>query len=323
MIQTATKCAVAVFHGHAAEIKFKRGKTEVMLTFRGEGTQQLARDLCFDSGMMIKTTIGSRVYCINVAQTYKHLGTMTDTTFSRAPECKHRISSTIEPFRALKKRIFKIDKLPVPRKWIFSESLCVTRLAYNLYTDSRMPKNAYASIARRYMTIVRSTSRCHSIAAEQKFFSDNEALAASLALPWNQVMALARLRYLARAMQSAPDVLFALLEDGSRHTDSWNELIRRDCSWLHSVVGHLYGIPEPEHDWESLMQWINDNMQSWQSAVRLAKKMLVRRIRNDSSRDVFVQAIHAALDEVGLPDVRNSSRAPPEKTVPTDFCLPL
>ena len=141
-----------------------------------------------------------------------------------------------------------------------------------MHTDSRLSRNAYGTVVKRYMYIVRSTSRCHSVSAANKFFTDEEALAASLALPWASLITLARLRYLARALISAPEVLFALLEDGARHPDSWNAIARRDCQWLFDRVGKLYGFPPPESNFDDLIDWIATIYTSWQSAVRLAKK---------------------------------------------------
>ena len=93
-------------------------------------------------------------------------------------------------------------------------------------------------------------------------------------------------------------------------------MIRSDCAWLFERVGKMYGFPPPDADWDLLTEFLTANVGKWQSAVRLAKRIEVRVIRNESARDVFLHAIHSALDEVGFPKIYDPYLPKQVKLVP-------
>lgn len=97
--------------------------------------------------------------------------------------------------------------LPTNRKWLLAESLTVTRLALNAHTDSNIPKHGIAALKKRYMQVVRSATGCFSVDKIGKYYTDMDALSAAEALPWDQLIAIERLRYLGRLFQFAPNGL--------------------------------------------------------------------------------------------------------------------
>ena len=95
----------------------------------------------------------------------------------------------------------------------------------------------------KYMHIVRSAAGCISVPKIGNIFSDAEALSIAEALPWEQLVAIERLRYACRLLQHAPQCLMALLEQLSVHKSSWTRLIFSDLEWMHGLVGKHFDMP--------------------------------------------------------------------------------
>ena len=102
-----------------------------------------------------------------------------------------------------------------------------------------------AELSKRYLYVARCTSQSHSNAKLGRFYSDDEALAAVCALPWQEHISIARLLYLGRMVANGPDILFALLEATACFPNSWTQIVINDCIWLHSLVHKHVDLPDP------------------------------------------------------------------------------
>ena len=51
---------------------------------------------------------------------------------------------------------------------------------------------------------------------------------------------------------------------------------RKRTTDIHNIIGDMYQIPPPDADWDLFIDWLNLNGKQWMSAVRLAKRIVVR-----------------------------------------------
>ena len=116
-------------------------------------------------------------------------------------------------------------QLPFTRKWLLAESLTITRLAYTAHTDAFLNISGTNLLRSKYMHIVRTAAGCIPVPEMGKNVSDAEALSIAEALPWEQLVAIERLRYAGRLLQHAPQCLMALLEQLSVHKYSWTHFV--------------------------------------------------------------------------------------------------
>ena len=289
------------FLAHACLINPEPGKTEVILCFRGRGTQAGRQEVFLEHGGMLGCNGGHAGQLrITVSFQYKHMGGIVDATGSMRYELKARADCAAAAGRPLRRRVIENSALTRDaRVMLVGRALVASRLHTN--AQAWMPLDA-DSRSRHQIAMLAMYRRVTGFTGDaEKHFSDAAALAEGLFAEPQEAITVARLRFLTRLLARAPDALFALLRSGRPGPGSWVGALDGDFCWLRQF-GRDSPCPadEPAVRAEQAAAVAVAAPKQWLALVRQAAASAQRRRRNHQEAANGLRACAAALGG-GLP----------------------
>ena len=247
---------VASYKRFGFNINWDKGKTEAFISLRGK---QAATQKCsiYRAGSSLKLPPECG-HDLRVVQSYKHLGSILESTGSSGPDAAHRATSAMSAFAPLSKKVFGCPSIDRKVRMDLFMSLVVSRLIYNVHVWSDLTAASYATLNSTYMRgLRRIAAACRfSSAPNQPTDSDVRRL---LGAPSLQCIIVQRRLMLASSIaMHGPRPLQAILSVRTNgQVIPWVRALRTDLAALttyHAPKLDELGPPQDNpHSWAALM----------------------------------------------------------------------
>eukprot|EP00435_Cladocopium_sp_Y103_P024816 s1891_g6.t1 len=246
---TGTLIDICTFHCMTPNIA--RGKTEVMMMFRGGGSRK--EKVAYygpEAPHTLPVLCETGLRPVQLVKHYKHLGGISHHTTDQHTEVRQRIGIGHQAFNQHRRVLFQNSQIERPKRVELFHILVVTKVLYG--SDSWVAMNIRTmqyfttAIFKLYRRLLKLKPSSH--------VSDEEVLD-MLAVPHpEELLRRARLRYLGTLMQTGLPHLWDLLA-----TDrEWTGLLEEDIVWLWQQLRNSSNLPDPRvsfEPWRNLMEF--------------------------------------------------------------------
>ena len=275
LVQEVTTAMHALFRRYGLTLNMQRGKTEVVMMYRGRDSNRF-RTLLFDTSTTptIVTSTPSHVVSIRVVPSYRHLGARYTMDLDINEEIESRISMAKQAFEELRKAIFGNRAMSSDARTKLYDSLVLSRLLYGCSTWSDVPA---PHLKRIETMIMQHHRRIHNLGFwTASNVSDQEFAAIHQVMPFRIHWARHRLVYLQHISRHALPVHRALLLAEYVTGKGWLREVVHDLRWLQQLVQMPFDVPTQAEQWETFWPQLA-SWQSWKRQVqRACRKHLIQ-----------------------------------------------
>jgi hypothetical protein len=227
------------------------GKTVVLYELRGRGAVKHRHRISEQQSSFEHVVCGGAVIRIPVQETYRHLGGLLSTAAEPIGEAKARAQSTNTAVKPLLARVLGNPAFDIRHRWDIWNSLAVSRLFYNAatwcYHGTAWCKPIHNVLVSCYSVL------CGAWRGNAGSRLPFKELCRILDAPTaSQFLSALRLRYWARMLRHAPDLLWALCQATAADPCSWSRLLLSDMVKLKAYSGKLASLPPPA---TGLVEW--------------------------------------------------------------------
>eukprot|EP00435_Cladocopium_sp_Y103_P041715 s1980_g11.t1 len=248
---------------HCMTPNLARGKTELLLAFRGCRSRQ--HKLQF-YGPQAPGTFP--VICekgtknIQLVQSYKHLGGMAHHTGDQRAEVRQRTAIAHRTMTQFRKQLFQNQAIPFERRKELFQTLVLTKFLYGAdswtFTSQKAWQVFHCAIIGLYRRLARLPSDGH--------FTDEEILVRVMLPSPEELLRRARLRYYVTLLQAdLPDVWSLLSKDVA-----WCRLLEQDMQWMWTQINHTSTLGAPDAHFEHWLFIAQTYPGYWKRLVRRA-----------------------------------------------------
>ena len=266
-IAETVSVVVECLEEHNLAINWGIGKTEVVITPAGEGSQRL-RDLIGLMGQKISVRPDDPTSpCIRVVHQYCHLGTLHLRSPSLLPEVNRRHAASVAASQALK-RVLSSAGVGLKHKRVLIESIMLSRTTFQACTWGPLNAKQEGVLERAY---VAAANRALGRSSMLHQLLDAEQLQTYGFPLLSNILRTRRLAYAARIVASAPILLLALIQRTMSSPSSWGQMLVRDFEWART------------HEFAEL-PLAADNPGNWQTYLAVNSSAWRKRIHGISAR---------------------------------------
>eukprot|EP00435_Cladocopium_sp_Y103_P016977 s3230_g4.t1 len=271
---------------HGVTPNLDKGKSEILLSLRGEGSRKLKLQFFSDvqgKCMPIVTEYGTQH--ISVVGHYTHLGNVAHHSGQYHREIRQRIAIGNKAFNTHRRVIFQNPAFSPTRRAELFMSLVNSKIVYAMdswvFDDNRTRDYFHSAMIRLYRRLLKLKP--------DSSWSDDEVLA-QVHLPSADILLrVARLRYLGLLYKCEEVTPWAAL----RADVQWSALVRSDLQWLWSKISRTCKLRDPDRhfgEWEYILRY---HRSYWKTLIqrgvaihkfKLQDQLLLRKLH----RDVFV-----------------------------------
>ena len=251
MVQSATHAMARASSKRGLLLNYAPGKTEVVLNVIGPGSRA-CKERLHDQSYVLKWTIEGIDYDLRVVHGYKHLGTWFQPGNTITKEVGNRGTVARQSWGPLHRSFYSKRYVSIKTKMAVFQTLTLSRLLYNAHIWSPCP----SAQLQRWQNMVRKPL---GLLARGQIFGisplelDVQTLCGILCiLPPEDLLHIARLRYLRRLLDVCPQVLWTMLLEAQHQTDSWLAACSASFEWFAQFYSEHMALPQP-HD---LNAWI-------------------------------------------------------------------
>jgi hypothetical protein len=273
-----TSVITDVFTGFGLVVNFGTNKTEAVLNIRGNASLKWKRKVfCSNKGVLEVPTNHSGTQKLTIAAQYKRLGTILSQADNMQAEIASRTQQTFLALRPLRRKIFGNPSISKSTKTQLLQSLLLSKMLFHspIWPVLRVGESKRLQTA--IMSVYRAAAGMQTTKLRQDHYSDTAVLVYLGAASPEELLKIARLRYLQRILRKAPHQLWAVLHAETAHKDSWLiSVLDEDLKWVYDLVGpEVLGITSrfDEEGWESIMirkgnSWKNVLVSAIRTAVQ-------------------------------------------------------
>jgi len=262
-----------VFYSKGLEINYAKGKTEVVVMFRGTDADR--HRLAFFSNHQesyVTTSTDTHVFRVRAVASYKHLGIRFQMDSDLNHELHCRLGQARMAFNEVRRPIFRNQSISQRARLQLLHSLIFSKLMYGVGTWYEVPRRVLQKLESAVMRYYRSILD----AGFWKSDSGTDAeLRARHGLPSLRVMlAVARLRYLQHVSRHAHTYHRELLLTERTFDKGWLYEVEDDLDWMRACADFPDLPPTPDSSlaWADFLQWLRDASPSWKTWLRKALK---------------------------------------------------
>ena len=236
-VDFAIETIVATFSKFNFTVNFAKGKTELMVKFRGKDARACKERLVDRDNM--KWSLSSKVYgrtgsrALHVVDTYRHVGSVVDISGSLVLEARARVGAAMNSFAPIASKIYGSPRINVARKLTLAWALVFSRLFFNVHVWSKFEGKPRQVLQTMYMRVLRRIRGQPRFAAGG---STDLTIRRELgALSVDCIARRARLKYIGRLARSGAHIvlnLVAQVVDGNNKRLPWMELLALDFDIL-------------------------------------------------------------------------------------------
>ena len=215
-LRSATEICVRVFARFSMRLNFKKGKSEAVVSLRGDGAGMVATQVYGNDSSTVEFQCNGSQCKLHIVPWYKHLGGFIDAVGTERTEIGHRADRANTARAGLTRALSRVPELDQCIKVTLASSLVLTRLLYNCGTWGPIRDAQLRTLRAPWAKALRSITGDTHHAGTSDFVSD-DSVAAKLTLPaFASILTYYRIRYIVRLIAHAPQLLLALLHEAFR-----------------------------------------------------------------------------------------------------------
>ena len=248
LIQDTTKIVHAAFRLRGLTLNLDKGKSELIVMFRGQGAV-VQRTLLFDTGSqpVITTSTETHILSMRVTSSYRHLGVRFAMSLDYDQEVIARVGSAHQAFTQMRKTIFLNKAIPLPGRLVLFQSLILSRLLYGCAVWAELSAASYkkleATVIGFYRRIYNTGFWTSDHLTDQEFLQCNKLT--SFRIFW----ARHRLCYLQHLAEHGHTFYKSLLLMELQDNKGWLFEVSEDLKWLASFHDLPFDIPVDRAGW--------------------------------------------------------------------------
>ena len=223
---------------HQMEPNLRKGKTEIMPTFRGAGSRVLRRQFFSTNGAKFPVLCEGGMHHISVVSRYTHLGGLLHHRDVTKCEITRRLSIAHQAFTQHRRLLYKNNRIPWTKRVELFQTLILSKLAYGLETWTfacqRSRSQFHAGVMRLYRRLYGGAHDAH--------VRDEDVLYHTGLPQPAELLRRARLRYLGTLYQARSCITWGLLNADTE----WLQLLRSDLEWLWAQISHTSSLGNPQ-----------------------------------------------------------------------------
>ena len=274
VIQVVLQHVHEVFYARGLQINYDKGKTEVVVMFRGnEADAARRRFFSNERQTHIITSTATHVISVRAVPGYKHLGIryQMDSDLNHEIQCRSAQAQTA--FHEVKRQIFANKALTIPTRIQLLHSLVFSKLLYGSGGWYELPRRTVVKLDSILMRFYRSI-------VNEGFWKNelvtDEALRAEYNLPsFRYLLAVARLRFLRHVAVHTHNYHRHLLLTERATGKGWLFELEADIDWMRRCIDlpELPPTPTTVDTWQSFLLWLHEATIPWKSWIKRATKM--------------------------------------------------
>ena len=253
-------------------INYQAGKTEAVLKLAGAGSKSAKHKVWHDWGGKLPIVTEHGTQQLTIVHSYKHLGSYVQDHAVIHKDMRHRNAQAKKAYGQLSRQFYCKKNVSNQTKSSVFAALVMSRHTYNVHTWAWATQDDIEQWENGIKPMLASIAK-NQIRPIPAFQFTVVELCALIGLngPIDQLHA-ARLRYVRRAIQTAPAALWTFLHDNG-HENSWLPHLTVSFKWMRM---HLKpGVIPDLSDINSVLHFIAID-QRWQGHVKAALKSCLR-----------------------------------------------
>lgn len=237
---TKTKLAVSLLldacHDFQMAPNLKRGKTEIMLTFRGPQSRKFRREY-YSSQQGLTVICERQTVLVPVVTRYVHLGGLIHHRDVNRQEISRRLAIAHQAFQQHKRLLYRNRQLSWITRCDMFNTLILSKFLYGLeswtFTTNQSRMQIHNGIMRLYRMLLGLPHDAH--------ITDTEVLVKTGMPDPTELLRRARLRYFGTLHNCRHHSHWGLLQEDV----VWIDMLKDDLQWLWSQVGASIGLGDP------------------------------------------------------------------------------
>ena len=248
LIQDTVVAVHEAFKQRGLTLNLDKGKTEVIVVFRGPGANSCRTSL-FDveSQPSIVVATPTHILRLRVRASYKHLGVRFEMSLDYEQEVKSRIAAARQAFAAMRKQIFLNKAIPVQCRLTLFGSLVLSRLFYGCAVWAEL---STATVRMLDATLVSFYRRIYNDGFwNSSQLSDWDFMRKHSLVPFRIFWARHRLCYLHHVAAHGLTFHKSLLLAEFQAAKGWLYEVVEDLQWFSTFHPLSFALPQNRADW--------------------------------------------------------------------------
>ena len=278
LIQYTLGIVHGAFRRRGLTLNLERGKSEIIVMFRGPGAVQCRTEL-FDTGRVPTITVTTDTHILNVKVTtsYRHLGVRFAMNLDYAHEALVRIGAARQAFEQLKKQIFLNAAIPIEGRVTLFQSLVLSRLLYGCAVWSQLSTATFKKLDAVIIAFYRRIYNQGFWSPEQT--SDEDFISGNRLVSFRIFWARHRLCYLHHLAQHGLTFHKTLLLMEFQTGRGWLFEVLEDLKWMAQFHELPFALPASREGWIEAWEQLRQ-ARPWKRWVRTAVRKHLEQEKN-------------------------------------------
>jgi hypothetical protein len=303
-LQIISSCLHDAAASRGLTINYNAGKTEALIKLAGPGSKAVKHKVWHEHGGRLPVVTENGCQTLQLVHSYKHLGSYMQDHAVVMKDIRHRVSQARKAFGQLSRQFYcKRNVHDATKSAVFS-ALVMSRHSYNAHTWAWATEQDITHWENGIRSQVASLAK-NAIRPVPPFHFTTAELCALIGLDGpTDVLHANRLRYVKRAIETAPSALWSFLF-ANKHVNSWLPLLMSSFRWLRF---HLPRACLPDfQDAGELIAFISLD-EKWKGRVKAALKSCKRFMSANAKGKLWTQRLQRQVSKFAImPDMMQVS----------------
>ena len=274
---TALSILIDLCHETHMQPNLKKGKTEVMLCFRGPGSRELRRTF-YSQNCGFPVVCEDTTYHISVVSRYLHLGGIIHHRTVTSVEITRRLGIAHQAFTQHRRVLYRNLQIPWKKRQEIFSTLVLSKLVYGFeswtFETQACRAQLHAGIVKLYKRLLGSRHAEH-------LTDDAVIIAVGLPSP-TELLRCCRLRYFGTLYRCGYDAHWGLL----REDVEWVSMLEDDFCWLWRQLQNNTSLPDPVLHFSVWSDLLKHHGGYWK---KLIKKAAVHACLQRENEEIAIQ----------------------------------
>ncbi|CAL1168813.1 unnamed protein product [Cladocopium goreaui] len=298
LIQDTTKIVHAAFRKRGLTLNLDKGKSELIVMFRGPGAVA-QRTLLFDieNQPRVTTTTETHILSMRVISSYRHLGVRFAMNLDYDREVIARVGAAHQAFAQMRKAIFCNKAIPLPGRLVLFQSLVLSRLLYGCAVWAELSAASYRKLEATVTGFYRRI--CNTGFWSSDHLTDQAFLQSSRLVSFRIFWARHRLCYLHHLASHGHTFHKSLLLMEFQNEKGWLFEVADDLRWMAKFHELPFDIPVDRAGWISAWSALRD-CRPWRKWVVTAVAKHLEQEKIAYEIGFYHRQIQTELEEAGM-----------------------
>jgi len=249
---------------HCMQPNLDRGKTELMMTFRGRGSRAYRIQYYGPAAPHQLPIVREHGIChIQLISNYKHLGGALHHTGDQNNEIQQKAAIGHAAFNRHRKILYQNHAIDISKRTELFQMLVLSKMMYGAETwiamDARTMRKFHAVIMRLYKRLLPPQ-----LATDH--LTDDEVLVQVAQLSPLELLHRARLRYFVTLVHCRLTDIWAIFATD----EHWTAMLEQAMVWMWEQLQRSSSLPDPRLAYPSWLQLVQQSPKYWKRLIRRA-----------------------------------------------------